>query len=214
MVQQAVAGTQQLPGTIVRRTYPPAPIELNDPAPGGGKEFVERRTQGSGVGQRLADAHVVADVRQEPPDQFDLPGRPAAGVNRIIDHPDDARPAGSVQTHVDAVLGVTEGQRLVVGRGALQLFVGVEVPAVDQSAVRQLPKARDAFIRGVVVVKVPALPFRIAFAAIVEPGVEDPHIPTGLVGAHHQRIALRTERVVDEGGCGWPALVVECGLVQ
>ena len=56
LVEQTIAGPQQIPGAVVRRNDPPAPIELDDAQPGGVEQLREGRAQSAGASQRLLDA--------------------------------------------------------------------------------------------------------------------------------------------------------------
>ena len=106
------------------------------------------------------------------------------------------------------------GQYPVIGRGGLQLPVGIEVGDADEPTVRQAPEPGDTFVHGVIDAEVFALTLPEALPAAEEPGGEDLDALFGTPCAEHQAIALGAERVVDEGGSDWPVGVVERGLVQ
>ena len=150
---------------------------------------------------------------QETLDELDLRRRPAIGVKRVVDGPYDACAAGSVQTDVEALLGARAGQKLVVGRGGLQLLVGVQASEGEKLAVRRSQETRDTFISGVVGAEVVALALRER-----PPAPEAPHVvDLDLVGgsrAKRQAVALGADRVVDEAGGRRPAGVIERGFVQ
>ena len=60
-------------------------------------------------------------------------------------------------------------QRLVVGGRGLQLLGGVQVLDVHQTTAGQLPEARHALVRGVVVLEVFALQIFAPLAPVVHP---------------------------------------------
>ena len=214
LVEQAVAGPQEVAGPVVRRHDPPAPVELDDAGPGGLEQFRERRAESTGAGQRLPDPHVLTDMGQETPDRVELHGRPAVPVDRVVDGPDDARAVGPVQANVDAVLGVSQRQPLVECYRGVQLRLGVEVGNVDQLAVGENTQTRDPFVQEVVELEVVALQFPVPLPAIVEARKIDLDVSSGASVAEHQGVAVRAEGVVDQPGGARPVGIVERRLVQ
>ena len=68
IVQQTGTDAQQIPGAVVRRHDPPAPVELHDAQSGGVKQLRKRPAQSAGPGQRLLNAHSLTNMRQQIPD--------------------------------------------------------------------------------------------------------------------------------------------------
>ena len=119
LVEQTFAGPDHIPGVVVRRHDPPAPVKLHNAQPCVVEQRRQGRTQRAGPGQRLLRAHALTDMGQETLDRVELGGRPDVPVDRVVDDPDDPRAIRPVQAHVDAVAGAGAGQQLVVRRGGL-----------------------------------------------------------------------------------------------
>ena len=97
--------------------------------------------------QRLLHVNGLTDLGQETADRVELCGRPVVPVDRVVNDPHHARAVGPVQAHDDGVAAVMAGQQLVVAV-EVRLILGVQFGAMAQSAVGEVPKARNAFVGG------------------------------------------------------------------
>ena len=84
---------------------------------------------------------------------------------------------------------------------------------MHQETVGKLPKARYAFVDGMVVFDVVALEVFPALPPVVEPDGEDPDV-VGRAFADQEGIARNAAGLVNEGRGGRPAGIVKHGAVQ
>ena len=108
---------------------------------------------------------------------------------------------------------LSPNQGLVVGTRGLQLPGRVLVADVDQTTVGLLPQARYAFVDGMVDLEVLALQVSAALPAVVEPDKAYADVVLRAF-ADQEGVACQAAGLVDQGRGGWPACVVEHGVVQ
>ena len=167
-VRQPIAAPQDAAGAIVDRHGPPAPVQLDDAYPWVVEQGGNRRVPCLGADQRLPDADEEPDMRQQRRDHRDPRRPPAIRVDRIAEIPGDVGAVQPFEPHVQAVLATAPRQRLVLGERGLQLLGCEQVLVGHQETVGLLPKARHAFVDGVVVLKVVAVRVFAALAPAVQ----------------------------------------------
>ena len=84
---------------------------------------------------------------------------------------------------------------------------------MHQMAVGQLPKARYAFVDGMVDLEVLSFQVFVALSPVVEPDGEDPEV-VGRAFADQEAIAGNAAGLVNQGRGGRPVGIVEHGVVQ
>ena len=188
-------------GAVVHFQYSPARVELDDARTGGVEQLRKGRAQSARALQRLTDAHVLADMGQETPDQVEPGGRPVASVDRVVDAPKNARAARPVQADVDAVLGMHAATELVVQYGGLQFLFGEDVGNMTQLAVWELRYARDPLVKQVGIPRSTRAPDSRAPKSLVqEPRKVDLDVFPGVYVGGGQAVAAHAEGIVDQRG--------------
>ncbi len=213
-VGQPISPAQDVPGAIVHRHHPAAPVELQDPNADIVEQPGERRLERPGIGQRLLDPHEVADIRQQQPDRLHLPARPAVPLDRIAHRPHDARAFRPVKAHMEAVPGTGERHGLVVNCRGLQFILGEQRASRDQLAVGKQPNARQTFVHGVVGLEIHALQVVPAFPAHAELRKEDADIVQRGPVAEDQETAARLDKLLDQSGGRQPRDIAERNIAE
>lgn len=140
--------------------------------------------------------------------EFELGGLPAVGRDRVGGGPDDAQAVRPVEAHVHAVLAAETARSFIVGRRGLPFLCGVKVGDVDQSTGGRLPEAGDTFVAGVEIIEVLTFQILTAFTSSVDAG-EVNAMAVARASTDREAIAFYAADLVDEGGGGGPACVVE-----
>ena len=123
------------------------------------------------------------------------------------------QPEGSVQTHVEAILGAHPAQRLVVHRRGLQLRFGVQAADVRKLARGQLAQTGHALVQLVVDLDVFTLQFFARLPPEEEGCVHDCSIAVRAF-ADDQAITRRAARFVYECRGRRPKRFIQSGVLQ
>ena len=213
LVRQRITASEEATGAVVHRQDPPAPIQVEDADPRILEQGGHGRVPRLGADQRLPDVDELPDMGEQCLDQGDLRRPPAIRAHGIAEAPRHMGAIQPVEAHVQALLIPTPEQCLVVGARGFQFLGRVQVGDRHQMAVEQLPRARYAFVDGMVDVEVLTLHIGVALPAVVEPDVEDPDV-VGRAFADQEGIARDAAGLVNQGRGGRPVRIVKHGVVQ
>ena len=147
------------------------------------------------------------------PEPGGLPAVTADGVAEAPEGPGVVLAVRQIEVHGQGVLCAQAAPSLVVRDRRLQLPFGVKPGSMDQPSAGQPPVAGRPFVVRVVDLVILARQVVAGLAAVEKPGEEEALV-RAVPFADPQSAAHRAAGLLDQGAGGWPAGVVEGGLVQ